>query len=146
MKNAVTLGVLVALLMTPTAVVAGGTVQARANLPATVFLDGAIAGTTPLDLTRIAPGEHEVRMVCLATSEVRSYALTVPRRVSIKKELRAMFSPFGPPPAAVQVVEVVAPRPVVVATPPRVVYVTPAPVFGPLVVVKNRRPGRHRHW
>lgn len=67
--------IIVALLLACVAGAAGaGTIQARSDQPASVFLDGQYVGRTPVDIPFVR-GRHELRFRSRATGQELSYGV-----------------------------------------------------------------------
>ena len=65
------------LVLVPTSATALGIVEARADVPSEVYLDGQLMGTTPLDIQQVQPGAHEIQMHALGRDDSRAYTLSV---------------------------------------------------------------------
>ena len=136
MRNHIlTLGVM---LLVPAAVMAEAIVHVKADQPSTVYVDNQLAGNTPLRLSHLAVGTHNLRVVNPISGVAREYAIYSPRTTAIDRDVNVIWN-------SVPVVAVAAPETTVVETvvaAPAVVYVErPAPV-----VVVRPYYHRHRRW
>lgn len=113
------------------------TIQARSEVAATVIMDGTPMGTTPMNITQVAPGDHEIAFQALGTRVMRAYRVHVPYDAEITTTVAADF--VNQAPVVVEAMPIVAAPPVICAQPvivrPRVVA---APVIVRPVVVKGR--------
>lgn len=69
---------LIALVLGAPAVVAHGTLVARCDVPAQVFLDSRFMGVTPLTMTGVGHGIHLVTFRCLVGAGSSDALVTVP--------------------------------------------------------------------
>lgn len=94
---------------------ADGIVQARSDVPAKVFVDGAFVGTTPIDVVIPRRGNHEVRFRARGGT-TQSFFVQVPGRSRTVTPLFANLVRHCAPVVAATPL-VVAPRPIVIAQP-----------------------------
>lgn len=113
------------------------TIQARSEVMATVIMDGTPMGTTPMNITQVAPGDHEIAFQAVGTRVMRAYRVHVPYNASIVTTVSADF--VNQAPIVVEAMPIVAAPPVICAQPvivrPRVVA---APIIVRPVIVKGR--------
>lgn len=122
------------------------TIQARSEVPATVIMDGTPIGTTPINITAVAAGDHELAFQAIGTRVMRAYRVHVPYDASITTTVAADF--VNQAPVVVEAMPLLAAPPVMCARPvivrPRVVA---APVIvRPVVIGRGRGRGRGRAY
>lgn len=117
-----------------TSVQALGNLELRSQVPVRVHLDGEFVGETPLLLTNIQPGDHQVQAEDPTTGELKTYMFRSPVSATVSKTIEIPVS-ATPAPAPAPVVYTPAPQPVPV--PQQVVYVPrPVPVPRPAPVCR----------
>lgn len=87
-KMTMTLAILTLVLVTATAR-ADALIQARADVPARVFVDGRPVGVTPVDIAVIQRGEHEIRFRAFGSHRDQAFVVRVPGRHQIVTPLFA---------------------------------------------------------
>jgi hypothetical protein len=129
MRHLILLGAVLAMLRFPLAGMAAGTVVAHSETPAIVYLDGEQLGTTPMTVSKITPGDHEIRFESIDTHVTRAYHFHVAKTKPFNKEYNVSFVTHGTPPADIPA----APRPApkvaarAATTPPRTGRSRPVP-------------------
>lgn len=73
---------------------AQGIVQARSDVPAEIVLNGQLMGVTPLDIARLQPGIHEIRLHAIGRGENKTYSITVPEGVASQSHIQGSFGPL----------------------------------------------------
>jgi hypothetical protein len=124
--------------LTPALAMADTVIQARSDVPATVIMDGTVLGQSPLDITKVRHGDHEIRFRALGTGLEQAFNVAVPHNAHGLTPVAAEFGPVLPAPQQVTVVE---PAPVIVERP--VVYARPAPAVIVSPIVFGRPYHRH---
>ena len=139
--NRSTIAALVALALSPAFAFAETTIQARADVPSTIIMDGVVMGTTPMDIARVKRGEHDIRFVAVGTDLEQAFHISVPHHSTSFTPIAVEFGPVAVVRPATVLVEqpVIVERPVVVERP---VYVSPRPA----VIVVGRPCHRSGHY
>lgn len=104
-------------------------VRIRSDQPAHAYLDGKLAGSAPLTISKMKPGSHTVKIENVQTGEVKIFNVYSPSGATSEKDIDVAFEGFAGVQQAAPTTEyvqttVVQPReaiPVVVA-PPQTVY------------------------
>lgn len=127
------------IILQPLAAHADGLVHARSDVTAEVVLNGQLMGTTPLDIARLQPGSHEIRLHALGRDDYKVYSVSVPAGVHSESTVAGSFGP------QVVVIHRPAPRPIILEQ--RVVQHSAIIVNGRGVKAGHYRGrGRRRHW
>ena len=124
----------------PCAASAASMIQARSEVEATVIMDGTPVGTTPINISQVPPGDHEIAFQAVGTRTMRAYRVRMPAGAPVTALVTADFGYQEP--VVVEATPIVAAPPIVlrrVCAPP---VVRAAPVF----VVGRRHHHRRRHY
>lgn len=115
---------------------AAGTLELQSPTPTRVYLDGDYVGETPLVLSQITAGEHQVQVEDPASGEIRTFLFHSPKSAHVHKVLDVSggLAPVAVPVPAEPVHDV---RPVVYQP-------VPVPVSRPSKQVCRVPPRRHR--
>ena len=89
MRHLLTIPLLASLLAT--SALAGGVVEVRSTTPSRVFLSGEFVGDTPLRLSQLAPGDHEIQIEDGASGEVKTFFFHSPTSATVEKTIEADF-------------------------------------------------------
>jgi hypothetical protein len=100
-----------------------GNVELRSLTPARVLLDGQYIGETPIILSDVQAGDHQIQVENPSTGELKTYLFRSPANVTISKVIDASFAV-----PVQQVTTVVQPAP----QPVQQVAVLPQPVLSPV--------------
>ena len=125
--------VLALALAVPAALSAATLIQARSDVPAVVIMDGTVMGEAPINISQVAPGDHEIAFQQLGTprdaSVMRAYRVRVPDNASMTTTVAADFSNRGP--LIVEAMPLVAAPPIICPSP---IIVRPVVVAAPIIV------------
>jgi hypothetical protein len=132
-----TVWVAVAVALAPVAARADAVVRVQADRTSNVYLDGSLAGSTPLTLSRMKAGSHIIKVESAETGELKSYSVLSPKNATAEKTIDVAWDtvaarPLPPPPSepyrSTEVVRttVYAPPP-----PPPDHYPPPGEVYAP---------------
>ena len=116
-------------------------IQARSEIPATVIMDGTPMGPAPLNISQVAPGDHELAFRSMETGAIRAYRVSMPFDATISTTVLADFTNTGP--VVVEAMPIVAAPPVIVAHP--VVYGCPIVRPAPVIVIERSHHRRRRY-
>ena len=83
---------IIVLLLSAVPCFAAADLNVAASSPSRVFFDDAVVGQTPTAIREAAPGFHQLKVQCIATSEVRIYDLYSPASVAIRKDIDVRFA------------------------------------------------------
>lgn len=126
-------------LVLPCTASAASMIQARSEIPATVIMDGTPMGNTPLNISAVTPGDHEIAFQELGSRTMRAYRVRIPYDAQVTTTVAADFTNHGP--VVVEAMPIVAAPPVIYAQP---VIVRPRVVAAPIIVVGPARRGHRR--
>lgn len=121
--------------LVPSAASADAIVRIRSDQPANAYLDGKLAGSTPIVLSKVKTGSHTLKIENAETGEVKIFNVYSPPTATAEKEVDVNWdsAPVAarPEPTTEFVrTTVVQPGPVVVQQPVPVVYAPVRPVYG----------------
>lgn len=91
------------LLLLPGLAKAAGSLDVDSNVRSDVYLDGEPIGSTPAQVRDIPCGNHEMVLVDPATGKRQIFIFYTPKRVTVHKEVRAVFQPGDPADRIIQV-------------------------------------------
>src|SRR5687767_7030487 len=73
--------------MVPSVACADAVVRIRSDQPANAYLDGKLAGATPLVLSKMKSGSHTLKIENAETGEVKIYNVYSPTGATAEKEI-----------------------------------------------------------
>ena len=143
MRHIIILGIVA---LVPTMALADAVVRIRSDAPASAYLDGKLAGSAPLTISKLKSGSHTVKVENVETGEVKIYNIYSPAGATAEKDIDVAFNAAA---AAPVVQQDYAPTSEVVQTtvvqPQQVVYQQPV-VYQPTPVVYYNRPHYGRSY
>ncbi|MBI2942804.1 MAG: PEGA domain-containing protein [Candidatus Wallbacteria bacterium] len=84
------------ILLMPSVAKAAGILDVQSNVRGNIYLDGESIGSTPLLVRDIPGGNHELVIVDPASGKRQIFVFYVSKRVTVQKEVRAVFRPGDP--------------------------------------------------
>ena len=143
MRHIIILGIVA---LVPTMASADAIVRIRSDQPASAYLDGKLAGSAPLTISKLKSGSHTVKVENVETGEVKIYNIYSPAGATAEKDIDVAFNAQAPAPVVQQ--DVAPTREVVQTTvvqPQYVQQVQPV-VYQQAPVVYYNRPSYGRSY
>lgn len=135
MRHIIILGIVA---LAPTMASADAIVRIRSDQPASAYLDGKLAGSAPLTISRLKAGSHTVKVENVQTGEVKIFNVYSPAGATAEKDIDVAFGAEAAP----VVTQEAAPTSEVVQT----TVVQQVPVYQQVPVVVAPQPVVYRPY
>ena len=99
MRHIIILGIVA---LVPTIASADAIIRIRSDQPASAYLDGKLAGSAPLTISRLKAGSHTVKIENVQTGEVKIFNVTSPAGATAEKDIDVAFEAQAAAPIVTQ--------------------------------------------